>query len=166
MRLPLVNETFSWEIVSLFLISIFMQESPVYQQRPELEELYLVVSVLCVAVTALQKSGSYSYTICSKSIQHVYASKYNCTINRVVSYSKQLYPCFYKLLNFCLLLSIFISCTMSVARFLTTGNIFTRELLKGRSRRYLAGVGTRMLSIYKDTSRPQLLARAYTVAAV
>ena len=40
MRLPLVNETFSWEIVSLFLISIFMQESPVYQQRPELEELY------------------------------------------------------------------------------------------------------------------------------
>ena len=65
MRLHLVNETFSWEIVSLFLISIFMQESPVYQQRPELEELYLVVSALCVAVTlcCMPVCGSYSYNL-------------------------------------------------------------------------------------------------------
>lgn len=99
---PLVNETFSWEIVSLFLISIFMQESPVYQQRPELEELYLpsCQCTLCCSYSgaACSEWQLQLYHLCSKSIQHV-CIKYNCTINRVISYSKQLYPCFYKLLN-------------------------------------------------------------------
>ena len=152
MRLHLVNETFSWEIVSLFLISIFMQESPVYQQRPELEELYLVVSALCVAVTLCCMQCVVAivitYTICSKSIQHV-CIKYNCTINRVISYSKQLYPCFYKLLNLCLLCCFqFLSVAQCLYHdFLPLGNIFTRELQKGRSRRrYLAGVPVCYLS--------------------